>query len=187
MPLNYKLVVFGDGTVGKTTLINRYVSGSFNEFTQITIGVEFHVKRLQVMDEAVVLQIWDFGGEERFRFMLPAYCRGAKGGIFIYDITSPASLFHFTDWMEVIRNCSKEMPIIIAGTKCDLQEEQNVFLEDAQLKGKGLNVTNVMEVSAKTGQNVELLFQTLACLMMQQDCAITPPCKNHESEYLMKN
>ena len=90
----FKVCIFGDGGVGKTTLIKRYLSGTFDESTRITIGVDFHIKKLEVEGKQITLQLWDFAGEERFRMLLPTYMRGAKGGIFLYDIcllyTSPS-------------------------------------------------------------------------------------------------
>lgn len=83
----YKLVVAGEGGVGKTTLIIRYCEGIFKHDTRTTVGVGFASKEVQLHGESIKLQIWDFGGEERFRFILPAYCKGANAAILAFDST----------------------------------------------------------------------------------------------------
>jgi len=100
----FKLCIFGDGGVGKTTLLGRYLTGIFKANQSITIGVDFHVKKLEVNGKKVLLQIWDFAGEKRFRFLLPSYVLGASGGIFMYDITRYSSLKNFPEWVKIFKN-----------------------------------------------------------------------------------
>ncbi|MHA1764589.1 MAG: Rab family GTPase, partial [Promethearchaeota archaeon] len=99
----YKFVIFGDAGTGKTTLTHRFLTNVFISDSKMTIGVDFQIKTLTIENKKVKLQIWDFGGEERFRFLLPTYLRGANGGIFLYDITNEASLLHIDDWLDVIK------------------------------------------------------------------------------------
>ena len=168
MHYTFKLLMFGDAAVGKTSLIHRYVTGSFKESTHITIGVEFTVKQIVVDGEPVDLQIWDFGGEDRFRFILPAYCIGAQGGIFMYDTTSPSSLNHMKDWMEIIREKTSNLPVLVVGTKIDLEDCKAVDPEEAATVGKDFDAPDVIEVSSVTGQNVEITFETIARLMIDR-------------------
>ncbi|HMF30912.1 MAG TPA: GTP-binding protein [Candidatus Lokiarchaeia archaeon] len=168
MPFTFKLILFGDGAVGKTTLAHRYVTGSFKEDTLITIGVEFHVKSISIDGENVDLQLWDLGGEERFRFILPAYALGAQGGVFLYDITSPLSLSHMGEWLAVLRGQAHDVPVIMAGTKADLDTRRKVFTEEAAEMGGKYGIPNIIEVSSKTGQNVDLLFETISRMMIEQ-------------------
>ncbi len=83
MDAMFKLCIFGDGGVGKTTLVKRYLTGVFAGDTTMTIGVDFHIKKLNIEGKEVGLQIWDFAGEDRFRFLLPSYVFGTSGGIFM--------------------------------------------------------------------------------------------------------
>ncbi len=161
-----KLLLFGDGGVGKTTLVERYVNGMFKEDTRITIGVQFLVKRLKLNGDSIDLQIWDFGGEERFRFILPAYCLGACGGIFMYDITSPRSLLHLGDWLQVVRQRTTNLPILVAGTKLDLEPQRVVKQEEAIAVAGKFNLPEVMEVSSKTGENVTIIFDLITKMMI---------------------
>ncbi|HMF31335.1 MAG TPA: Rab family GTPase [Candidatus Lokiarchaeia archaeon] len=167
MPYAFKLIIFGDGGVGKTTLVHRYITGGFSEGTQMTIGVDFAVKSIQVGGESVDLQIWDFGGEDRFRFILPAYATGAKGGIFMYDITRPPTFLHVDDWMEVLAERTKDIPIIFVGTKADLETERGVPRETVAAAAKKYRVSVMFEVSSKTGYNVESAFETISKIMIK--------------------
>ena len=73
-----KMIIAGAGAVGKTTLLNRVITGTFDSQTAMTIGVDFHVLNLTVDNKAITLQLWDLGGQERFRFMVDGYITGAK-------------------------------------------------------------------------------------------------------------
>ncbi|MHA1762762.1 MAG: Rab family GTPase, partial [Promethearchaeota archaeon] len=87
-----KIVIFGDSGTGKTSLMYRYMTNHFIEDIRLTIGVDFHVKIMKIGNKEIKLQIWDFGGEVRFRFLFPSYILGASGGIFMYDITNYSTL-----------------------------------------------------------------------------------------------
>ncbi len=167
--LTFKLVLFGDGAVGKTALAQRYLTGLFKDNTRITIGVEFHVKDIQITGTKIKLQIWDFGGEERFRFLLPSYCKGANGGIFLFDVTNPETLYHLDAWLEVLRGATgPNIPILMVGTKADLAETRIVDAAEAKSVAKKHNLTGYAEVSAKTGTNVESAFETIARIMVKR-------------------
>lgn len=166
----FKVVFFGDGGVGKTTLINRYLTGVFKGDSVITIGVDFHVKKVDVAGKRVSLQIWDFAGEERFRFLLPSYVVGASGGIFMFDITRYTSLRNFDDWIEIFKQGykgdSSQMPVLMVGSKLDLEYKRAVSSEEAFELAKQHNLFGYLECSAKSGQNVGEIFQEISHLMM---------------------
>ncbi len=166
MRYTFKLIIAGDGGVGKTTLVDRYVNGTFHENTRITLGVQFMVKRLTVDGNPVDLQIWDFGGEERFRFILPAYCMGAHGALFMYDVTNPASLYHTDDWMLVLRSQNAKFPVVAGGTKMDLVDARKVDAEEAMKTVEKYGILEVVEVSSKTGQNVDHIFGEICRAMI---------------------
>ncbi len=176
MRYTFKLIIAGDGGVGKTSLVDRYLSGTFHDNTRITLGVQFMVKRLTLDDDQIDLQIWDFGGEERFRFILPAYCLGAHGAIFMYDITNPASLIHTDDWMLILRSQNAKFPVLAVGTKADLAANKKVSVEEAMKTVEKYCISEVIEVSAKTGQNVERIFESITKAMMKtSQLKKTPP------------
>ncbi|MBD3340887.1 MAG: GTP-binding protein [Candidatus Lokiarchaeota archaeon] len=165
----FKLVLFGDAGAGKTTLTQRYLTNLFKSDTTMTIGVDFEVKSLEIEGKKVKLQIWDFGGEERFRFLLPTYVKGANGGLFMYDITNYSSLAHIDDWLVVIRKKINEMfPIIVVGGKADLTEDREVSAEEGIKISKSRDTDGFVECSSKTGENVEETFEGITRLMLRK-------------------
>ena len=135
------------------------------------IGVDFEVKSLEINGKKVKLQIWDFGGEERFRFLLPTYVRGANGGIFMYDVTNYSSLAHIDDWLLVvnkeIKSEQESFPILAVGGKADLADGREVTGEEGINIAKSRGVDGFIECSSKTGENVEETFDALTSIMMQ--------------------
>ena len=165
----FKIVIFGDAGCGKTTLTQRFLTNLFVSDSKMTIGVDFEGKSLNVDDNKIKLQIWDFGGEERFRFLLPTYVRGARGGLFMYDITNYSSIAHIDDWLTVIRKEIKaedEFPIIVVGGKADLTEYREVSAEDGIKIAKSRGVDGFIECSSKSGENVEESFEALTRIMI---------------------
>jgi small GTP-binding protein len=168
----FKVCLFGDGGVGKTTLINRYLTGVFKSDSEITIGVDFHIKKLEIQGRRVSLQIWDFAGEDRFRFLLPSYVLGASGGIFMYDITRYTSLKNFQEWLDIFKQGytgpSNQIPIIIVGSKLDLEYKRAVSRTEAYELAKKNDLFGYIECSSKNGQNVQDVFLEIGRLMLKQ-------------------
>ncbi len=168
----FKICVFGDSGVGKTTLINRYLTNLFQVDPDMTLGVEFHVKYVNINGKKVFLQIWDFAGEDRFRFILPNYIVGSSGCIFMYDITRNSSFKNFDNWLntfkEGLRKNNNNIPLMMVGGKLDLQETREVDYEEAFELAKLNNLTNFIECSAKTGEYIEEIFISITQRMMKK-------------------
>ncbi|MEE9376456.1 MAG: Rab family GTPase [Candidatus Lokiarchaeia archaeon] len=163
----YKICIFGDGGVGKTTLVNRYISGKFSEDFKMTIGVDFYTKSIEFEGIKVQLQIWDFGGEHQFKNLLPNYIIGASGGIYMYDISRFSSLTNLDDWLKVLKktpgdseNC---IPILLVAGKLDLEAEGKRVIEKefAFEYGKKHNFFDFVECSSKTGENIDDIFNII--------------------------
>ncbi len=167
-----KICIFGDGGVGKTTLVTRYMTGMFKDDLTLTIGVGFHLKRLEINNIPISLQIWDFAGEDRFRFMLPSYILGASAGIFMYDITRFISFQHFNDWLSVVKEGVLEnqepIPILLVGGKLDLQDRRTISHENASKIAKDYDLQGYLECSSKTGENVDKIFIEVAHMAMKR-------------------
>jgi small GTP-binding protein len=161
-PKVLKTIIAGDGGVGKTTLLHRYVEGKFIADTRMTIGVQFHLKEFMIGEEQIYLQIWDFGGQERFRFLLKSYAKGAKGALLLFDLTRLHTLMHIKDWIEICRAENSELPIVFVGSKLDLVKSVNITDESALKVKDEYNLADYIKVSSKTGENVELAFRKLA-------------------------
>jgi len=165
------VVIFGDAGCGKTTLTQRFLTNLFKSDTKMTIGVDFEVKSMDINGKKVKLQIWDFGGEERFRFLLPTYVRGANGALFMYDVTNYSSLAHIDDWMLVVRKEIKSedtFPIIVVGGKADLLDDREVTGDEGIKIAKSRSADGFIECSSKSGENVEETFDALTRLMIQK-------------------
>jgi small GTP-binding protein len=160
--------MLGDASVGKTSLTVRYISGYFQEDLKLTIGVDFYSKTTTYKDKKVKLQIWDFGGEERFRFLLSQYCKGANGAFFLYDITNLVSLDHLPDWTQIVRENAGDIPIMLIGSKLDLDEFRAVPREIGILAARKYNLTSFVELSSKTGENVEKAFGVITELLLEK-------------------
>jgi len=170
--ITFKVCIFGEGGVGKTTLINRYLTGIFEADTKMTLGLDFYVKELKLKDINIVLQIWDFGGEDKFKFLLPSYIKGANGGIFMYDITRYTSFEIMDVWLNSFKydwdKSKKFPPILLVGGKIDLESERAVKHEEAKKVSNETELAGFIECSSKTGENVEQVFESLAQLMLKK-------------------
>lgn len=166
----FKIVVFGDTGVEKTELTQRFLTNLFVSNSKMTIGVDFEVKSLIVDNFRVKLQIWDFSGEERFRFLLPRYVRGAGGGIFFYDISRRSTLAHIGDWLSIVK---KEMspevsfPIIVVGILPESGRDRKISADEGIRIALSNDMDGFIECSPRTGENVEEVFETLTRLMLQ--------------------
>ena len=168
----FKVVLIGDKGTGKSTLTQRFLTNLFKSKSRLTIGVDFEVKSLEINGKKIKLQIWDFGGQDRFRFLLSTYVRNAEGGIFMYDITNYSSLARLDDWLMAIRKefrAGGQFPILIVGNKADLEDNREVSREEGIQFAKVRGVDGFIECSAKTGENVEEMFDALTRLMIMKN------------------
>jgi len=155
--------VAGAKNVGKTSLIRRYATGKFDRSTLSTIGVDFETKKVVVDDTEILLNIWDFAGEKKFRLLLPSYVSGASGALILYDITNKESLDDLHDWAKVITsvpNYPKTKLLIEA--KIDLEKQREVKHNEAKVLFEKYKFQGeIYGVSSKTGENVENVFEML--------------------------
>ena len=156
-----KVLTGGDGGVGKTTLLHRYVEGKFSSETKMTIGVEFFLKELMIDDQKVLLQLWDFGGQERFRFLLKSYVIGARGALLMFDLTRAMTLEKIPQWVNICRKENPNLPILFLGSKADLADDMNISKDYIMSYKDEFNLYDYLEVSSKTGNNVESAFESV--------------------------
>ncbi|MBY8987366.1 MAG: GTP-binding protein, partial [Candidatus Lokiarchaeota archaeon] len=141
---------------GKNSLVERFVTNLFAPNRMKGIGVNFEVKSFNLGKQKIKLNVWDFGQEKRAKSVLPTYIRGARGGLFMYDITNYFSLAHIDDWF----------PIIMVGGKADLANEREVGTQEGRQIAKSQGFDGFIECSSKSGENVEKTFKALTRLMM---------------------
>ncbi|KAJ7283393.1 hypothetical protein C8J57DRAFT_1676031 [Mycena rebaudengoi] len=126
--IDSKIVIMGNSGVGKTSLLQRYTQNKFDpKNTTSTSGAFFITKKVYVNGLKVRLQLWDTGGQERFRSMAPMYCRGANAALLLYDITNASTFDDIRGWLEELKkNCQPELIIYIVGSKADLSPHRQV-------------------------------------------------------------
>jgi small GTP-binding protein len=156
-----KIITAGDGGVGKTTLLRRYIEGKFLTDTKMTIGVDFFLKKLNIDGTLVIFQLWDFGGQQHFRFLLKSYVIGAKGAFLMFDLTRLSTLNNLEEWVNICRSTNPNLPILFLGTKLDLVDQSSVPNDYFDELKEKFNLFDFLKISSKTGENVDLAFELL--------------------------
>lgn len=161
----YKLVFLGEQSVGKTSIITRFMYDTFDNNYQATIGIDFLSKTLYLENRTVRLQLWDTAGQERFKSLIPSYIRDSSAAVVVYDVTNRHSFMSTTKWIEDVR-AERGLHVIIAlvGNKTDLTDRRQVSFAEGEAKSKEHEVM-FFETSAKAGFNIKVLFKHLACAL----------------------
>ena len=153
-----KYIIIGDAGVGKSNLLLRYVYSTFKSDYQLTIGVEFGEKTLQVKNKVFKIQIWDTAGHEQFRSITRTYYKNSACAVVVYDISRRETFEHIVNWIEDCKlNSPKSIFIILVGNKSDLEEERQVTTEEGEEFANRYGL-RFFETSAKNSTNVEQVF-----------------------------
>ncbi|XP_036379551.1 ras-related protein Rab-6A-like isoform X3 [Megalops cyprinoides] len=165
----FKLVFLGEQSVGKTSLITRFMYDSFDNTYQATIGIDFLSKTMYLEDRTIRLQLWDTAGQERFRSLVPGYIRNSAAAVVVYDITNLNSFQQTSKWIDDVRTeRGSDVIIMLVGNKTDLADKRQITTEEGEQRAKELNVMFI-ETSAKTGYNVKQLFRRVAAALPGMD------------------
>jgi len=169
--LIFKLCIFGEKNVGKTSLIRTYVPDMVNKGARPPMCINLAVKYLTINSTKVALQIWILGSELSFKFMFPVFTKGSSGGIFLYDITNYSSLRNVKNWLiafkQSLSNDKKKIPILMVGGKLDLSKERMISQRSAKKISKKYKFFKYFECSSETGENVEKIFEFLTRTIMK--------------------
>lgn len=158
----FKLVFLGEQSVGKTSLITRFMYDSFDNMYQATIGIDFLSKTMYLEDRTVRLQLWDTAGQERFRSLIPSYIRDSSVAVVVYDISSLKSFQNTRKWVDDVRGeRGADVIIVLVGNKTDLGDKREVTQQMGEEEAKRCGALFV-ETSAKVGANVKALFRRIA-------------------------
>lgn len=158
----YKLVFLGDQSVGKTSIITRFMYDKFDNSYQATIGIDFLSKTMYLEDRTVRLQLWDTAGQERFRSLIPSYIRDSSVAVIVYDVSNRQSFLNTARWVEEVRTeRGNDVIVMLVGNKTDLVDKRQVSIEEGDAKAKELQVMFI-ETSSKAGFNIKALFRKIA-------------------------
>lgn len=181
----FKLVFLGEQSVGKTSIITRFMYDSFDNTYQATIGIDFLSKTMYLEDRTIRLQLWDTAGQERFRSLIPSYIRDSSVAIVVYDISNANSFHQTSKWIDDVRTeRGSDVLIMLVGNKTDLSDKRQVTTEEGEKKAKELNVMFI-ETSAKAGYNVKQLFRRVASSLPGMDQ--TEPKQKDMTEVKLKD
>ncbi|MHA1506699.1 MAG: Rab family GTPase [Candidatus Asgardarchaeia archaeon] len=162
----FKLCMLGDENVGKTSIVIRYTENRFIESYKMTLGADFATKSVNIGDKKILFTIWDIGGQYRFRDLRKHYFTNACGGILIFDVTRPETFLHIDEWIKEFRSRTEGI-IVLVGNKVDLRARRMVPKEAGLMVEKWLGIPYI-ETSAKTGVNVEEVFNIAGRLILKK-------------------
>ena len=160
----HKMVLLGDPGCGKTSIITRFMYGSFDSAYQSTIGIDFLSKTLMVGKRPIRLQLWDTAGQERFRSLIPSYIRDSSVAAIVFDVTNRLSFNNVTQWYADVANQHCDCLVLLVGNKIDLVDMRDVTSEEGERKAAEMKAVYI-EMSAKTGINVDTLFKKVVAAL----------------------
>ena len=179
MKLLAKVVLAGDGGVGKTTLIHRYITNSFIDSTKLTIGAAFHAHEIKTEEHSVLVQIWDLGGQPQFKQMgiFGKYFKGASVTVIMFDLTRLSTIDSIPEWADLAVGASNTKLILVGGKKDlanNLTFDRTAFDELFEKYG----FIDYLETSSATGEGVPEVFQAIAKVIIDS----TIEKKSNDSE-----
>jgi small GTP-binding protein len=165
----FKLILGGDGAVGKTSMVHRFVENKFAKDYKSTIGTSIMKKECKFdgLDSIVRFVLWDLAGQSQFKKVRQSYLSNAEAGILAFDVTNPMSFQNIENWHKEILSASPNISLILVGNKIDLEDERLVSREDGEKTAENLGIPYI-ETSAKTGESINDAFRMLALQMIKK-------------------
>ena len=165
----YKLILGGDGGVGKTSMVHRFVEDAFQTDYKSTIGTSIMKKEcdFEGLSSKVRFVIWDLAGQSQFKRVRQTYVENAEAGIVVFDVTRKETFDNLETWNKEIKEASPTISLILVGNKIDLVDDRQVTTEEGQAFAQKLGLTYI-ETSAKDGINIQDSFKMLALQMIKR-------------------
>ena len=166
-----QILIIGDPSVGKTSVIRRYTNGTFKEEYLATVGLDYYSKVEAINNQTINIKLWDTAGQERYKALTQNYFRNAEGVLLTFDVTNTDSFNNLKDWIGSIKTNMESnnifLPLIIVGNKIDMEDAREINKEDAE-KFVSDNNYKYFETSAKTGEGVDDAIRDLVNQVLEQ-------------------
>lgn len=163
----FKILIVGDGAVGKTSICTHITSQEFFSDYNLTIGCDFFIKKIYVDNFSVTMQIFDLGGQDQFLKVRSAFAGGAKGIFLAYDITRRDSFYNLEDWYNSVKEeLDSKAPIVLLATKRDLDELAEVWKEDVDAMLEKMKIDGYFETSSYSGIGIDEAFKAMARFLL---------------------
>jgi small GTP-binding protein len=162
----FKIIILGDASVGKTSLISRYIKNSFDTRTNQTIGIQFNQRMIKIDQTNIMIQLWDTAGQERYRAITRHYYHGSHAVLLCFDMSELSTMYSVESWIKDIKSFGLDnVPYLIVGTKSDLTDIAN--LEKINEFIRKLSAENEIEIdfiptSAYSGYNIIKVFEDIS-------------------------
>lgn len=164
----FKILLLGDGAVGKTALVHRFVHDKFESAYLMTIGMEPYSRYETIDGTKIVYSLWDIAGQDRFKVMRQMFFRGAMGALVTFDLTRKESFDNTVNWINEAKAESPDIRFILVGNKNDLVDQRAVSTELGKSKAKELGAIAYIETSALTGVNVADAFRNIGKRLLSE-------------------
>ncbi len=158
--IKMKICLLGDGGVGKTSLVYRFIQNRFSTDFKSTLGVNLLKHEVVIENLRITAQIWDLGGQDKYEGLRKLYLDGSQGALVIFDKTNKSSFDNLDKWVKSFREIRGGKPMMLIGNKLDLKEFITVDDQTAKAYADSHQVS-YLSTSAKTGEKVESAFTTL--------------------------
>ncbi len=163
----FKIVVIGDGAVGKTSLIARFAEKTFQAEYKPTLGTNIVIKELKIDNNNIKLLLWDIAGQAKWRDVRHLYYKGAQGCILVFDVTRPGTFESIPAWYKDLIKFSGDIPRILLANKVDLTDIRKITADQSQAIANEFNAS-YFETSAKDGTQVNEAFEKISDLILQK-------------------
>lgn len=164
----FKIVLLGEGRVGKTSILLRYIRGEYSDTQVSTLQASYLDKKVTVSGGTANLSVWDTAGQERFHALGPIYYRDADGALLVYDITDAESFNKVKNWVKELRKIvGNDIVLAIAGNKCDLEKNRHVNEKDAREYADSVSAQH-FNTSAKSNKGLDDVFNDLTTRLIEK-------------------
>lgn len=164
----FKILLLGDGAVGKTALVHRFVHDKFASQYLMTIGMEPYSRYETIDGVKIVYSLWDIAGQDRFKVMRQMFFRGAMGALVTFDLTREDSFKNTINWINEAKSESPNLAFVLVGNKNDLVDQRVISTAKGESKAKELGAIGYIETSALTGDNVAEAFRKMGKKLLDE-------------------